>query len=203
MSWAGFLFDSLVIWFLLWRRSRPYAYLTVLLFHGVTSALFPIGMFPVIMVLGALVFFPPDWPRGLLRRFNGRTGQRTVAATPRLQISRPALSLLALYCLLQVAWPLRFLAYKLELDDRQVTELARILNELKTERAQAEVDRRRTVAAFADAMAGATYDATRAAEGGGRPSLEWREYRQALRDITKQADPASVVWPTPPAGENS
>src|SRR4051794_11042238 len=31
--------------------------------------------------------------------------------------------------------PLRFLAYKLELDDRQVSELARILNELKTERA--------------------------------------------------------------------
>src|SRR5438477_3399678 len=39
--------------------------------------------------------------------------------------------------------PLRFLAYKLELDDRQVPELARILDDLKTERAQAEVDRRR------------------------------------------------------------
>src|SRR3954465_2099727 len=36
--------------------------------------------------------------------------------------------------------PLRFLAYKLELDERQVAELARILSELKTERAQAEVD---------------------------------------------------------------
>jgi hypothetical protein len=36
----------------------------------------------------------------------------------------------------------RFLAYKLELDERQVGELARILDELKTERAQAEVDRR-------------------------------------------------------------
>jgi len=33
--------------------------------------------------------------------------------------------------------PLRFLAYKLELDERQVSELARILDELKTERAQA------------------------------------------------------------------
>ena len=37
--------------------------------------------------------------------------------------------------------PLRFLAHKLELDDRQIGELARILDELKTERAQAEVDR--------------------------------------------------------------
>src|SRR5512142_645500 len=41
--------------------------------------------------------------------------------------------------------PLRFLAYKLELDERQVGELARILDELKTERAQAAVDQRRAL----------------------------------------------------------
>jgi Spy/CpxP family protein refolding chaperone len=62
--------------------------------------------------------------------------------------------------------PLRFLAHQLDLDERQVAELARILDELKTERAQAEVDRRRTVAAFADALTGETFDAARAAEGG-------------------------------------
>ena len=62
--------------------------------------------------------------------------------------------------------PLRFLAHKLGLDDRQVTEMARILNELKTERAQAEVDRRRTVAALADALAGDAFDAAKAGEAG-------------------------------------
>ncbi|HZR82734.1 MAG TPA: Spy/CpxP family protein refolding chaperone [Candidatus Binatia bacterium] len=61
--------------------------------------------------------------------------------------------------------PLRFLAYKLGLDERQVGEMARILDDLKTERAQAEVDRRRTVAAFADAVGGAEFDAARASEG--------------------------------------
>jgi Spy/CpxP family protein refolding chaperone len=61
--------------------------------------------------------------------------------------------------------PLRFLAYKLELDEKQVGELARILNELKTERAQAEVDERRTVAAFADAVGGAAFDETKAGDG--------------------------------------
>jgi len=45
--------------------------------------------------------------------------------------------------------PLRFLAQRLNLDERQVRELARFLDELKTERAQAEVDRRRTLSAFA------------------------------------------------------
>jgi Spy/CpxP family protein refolding chaperone len=67
---------------------------------------------------------------------------------------------------LGVRRPLRFLVHKLGLEDKQVTELARILNELKTERAQAEVDRRRTVAAFADALAGEAFDVAKAGEGG-------------------------------------
>jgi Spy/CpxP family protein refolding chaperone len=60
--------------------------------------------------------------------------------------------------------PLRFLAYKLDLDETQVSELARILSELKTERAQADVDSRRTVAGFADALCGATFDEPKANE---------------------------------------
>jgi Spy/CpxP family protein refolding chaperone len=64
--------------------------------------------------------------------------------------------------------PLRFLAYKLELDEKQVAELARVLDELKTERAQAEVDNRRTLADFADALAGEAFDAAKAAAAGDR-----------------------------------
>jgi Spy/CpxP family protein refolding chaperone len=59
--------------------------------------------------------------------------------------------------------PLRFLAFKLGLDEHQVGELARILNALKTERAQAEVDSRRAMAGFADAVAAGTFDAQAAA----------------------------------------
>ena len=59
--------------------------------------------------------------------------------------------------------PLRFLAYKLELDEAQVGELARILDELKTERAQAAVDNRRSVGGLADAVAGDGFDAAKAA----------------------------------------
>jgi Spy/CpxP family protein refolding chaperone len=60
--------------------------------------------------------------------------------------------------------PLRFLAYRLELDEPQVTELAAIISELKTERAQAAVDDRRALTAFADAVAGESFDATKAGE---------------------------------------
>jgi Spy/CpxP family protein refolding chaperone len=58
--------------------------------------------------------------------------------------------------------PLRFIAYKLDLDDGQVTELATILNELKTERAQSDVDHRRTTSAFADIVAAESFDESKA-----------------------------------------
>jgi Spy/CpxP family protein refolding chaperone len=57
--------------------------------------------------------------------------------------------------------PLRFLAWKLELEEAQVAELAAILDDLKTERAQAAVDDRRAVAALADAVAAETFDAAK------------------------------------------
>jgi Spy/CpxP family protein refolding chaperone len=50
------------------------------------------------------------------------------------------------------------LAYKLELSDPQVADLARILDELKIERAQGAVDERRTSAAFAEVMEGESLD---------------------------------------------
>lgn len=58
--------------------------------------------------------------------------------------------------------PLRFLAYKLDLEEPQIEDLARILNELKTERAQAAVDDRRAVGGLADAVAGESFDAAKA-----------------------------------------
>jgi Spy/CpxP family protein refolding chaperone len=82
--------------------------------------------------------------------------------------------------------PLRFLAFKLELDDGQVAEFARILNELKTERAQAEVDRRRTVAAFADAVAGDGFDGAKASEGGGLRVSSAERLRDAVVKALQQ-----------------
>jgi Spy/CpxP family protein refolding chaperone len=76
--------------------------------------------------------------------------------------------------------PLRFLAHKLDLDPKQVAELARILDELKIERAQAEVDDRRARAEFADAILGATFDADKAAAAGERRVQSAAKLRDAL-----------------------
>jgi Spy/CpxP family protein refolding chaperone len=62
--------------------------------------------------------------------------------------------------------PLRFLAWKLELEEEQIGKLAQILDELKTERAQAAVDNRRAIGAFADAVSGGEFDEAKAREAG-------------------------------------
>lgn len=39
---------------------------------------------------------------------------------------------------------------------------------------------------------------TKAVESGNPVPADWKTYRQALRDVTRQADPFVLVWPTSP-----
>jgi Spy/CpxP family protein refolding chaperone len=82
--------------------------------------------------------------------------------------------------------PLRFLAHKLDLDEEQVAELAAILGDLKTERAQAEVDARRATGALADAVAGDTVDAERLADGGGLRVKSAERLRDAVTSALRR-----------------
>lgn len=112
LSWCGFLFDTTIVGFLLYGRTRPYAYVIVLAFHAMTRLLFPIGMFPVIMSISALVFFSPGWPRVLLRLV-GRAQPVPVElpAGDAGRLARWGLLLGGAYCALQLLLPLRYLAY--------------------------------------------------------------------------------------------
>ena len=60
--------------------------------------------------------------------------------------------------------PLRFLAWKLELTEPQLARFAAVINELKTERAQAAVDDRRALTLLADAATADEFDAAKAGE---------------------------------------
>ena len=79
--------------------------------------------------------------------------------------------------------PLRFLAYKLQLSDSQVAEFARILNELKTERAQSDVDDRRALAGLADAVSGGTFEEARATQAAAQRIAS----TQRLQDVVVKA----------------
>lgn len=108
-AWAGFLFDTTIALFLSWRRARPFAYAAVLAFHLGTHLLFPaIGMFPLIMVVAALVFFEPSWPRALAARLTERLATPvTVVPEASGRWLGAGAALGALFLLVQVAVPLR------------------------------------------------------------------------------------------------
>ena len=122
MSWAGAAFDLTIVGWLLWRRSRPVAYVVLVVFHLLTWLLFPIGMFPWIMSAGALIFFPPDWPQRLLAGLRCRFSIASADAPDRAELSLPAafrptwrsragVVALLLVAVVQVAVPLRHWAY--------------------------------------------------------------------------------------------
>jgi Spy/CpxP family protein refolding chaperone len=79
--------------------------------------------------------------------------------------------------------PLRFLAHKLDLSEKQVAELASVLDELKTERAQAAVDHRRSTSAFADAIAGDAFDQAKVSAA----ATERVKSAERLRDAVTRA----------------
>ncbi len=109
MSWGGFLYDLTIPAWLSWPRTRAVAYLAVIGFHTVVGVLFPIGMFPWIMIVATTVFFAPDWPRRFSARLRAALPEASASASsPRASW---ALSLAALYLVLQVAIPLRAFAY--------------------------------------------------------------------------------------------
>jgi vitamin K-dependent gamma-carboxylase len=74
MSWGGFLFDISIWAWLLWRPTRPWAYALVVFFHTLTGYFFLIGMFPIIMMTGATIFFADNWPERLWSRTSRFTG---------------------------------------------------------------------------------------------------------------------------------
>ncbi|TLP77286.1 HTTM domain-containing protein [Maribacter sp. ACAM166] len=56
-SWVGTGYDLAIPFLLLYRKTRTFAFVLVVIFHVLTRVLFPIGMFPYIMIISTLIFF--------------------------------------------------------------------------------------------------------------------------------------------------
>lgn len=98
-SWGAAFFDLTIVGWLLWRRSRPYAFAVVVVFHVLTIAMFNLGLFPWLMMVNATLFFAPSWPR------------RVKPPVRRDTRSRVPVTLLGVYFAVQVLMPLRHHLY--------------------------------------------------------------------------------------------
>lgn len=115
-SWAGALYDLTIPFFLLMRRTRRFAYLAVIGFHLMTWFMFPIGMFPWIMMLSSLIFLPAEKHRQVLEWIQTKFSPREQDNEKPLVWSMPGKNLLlaamGLHFLLQVLLPFRHHLYE-------------------------------------------------------------------------------------------
>lgn len=121
-SYLGALYDLGIVFLLLWKPTRIYAFATVVFFHLMTRILFPIGVFPYVMIISTLLFFDADFHRKILGfiakwcKFsgalfdNGKTKIQHYSVNAQIK-----LTFLALFVSFQLLFPFRYLAYPGEL----------------------------------------------------------------------------------------
>lgn len=118
-SWFGAAYDLCIPFLLLWGRTRNWAYAAVIVFHGLTALLFPIGMFPWIMILSTLIFFPAAFHEKLLGKLGERIPNKFRSSGAESNhtrlLPRIATTLIIGYALVQLLLPFRHLLYPGEL----------------------------------------------------------------------------------------
>ena len=111
-SWFGALYDLFIVFFLLNRRTRPWAYCLVLIFHIATAIFFPgIGMFPYVMIVSSLIFFSGSFHQTLLSRLSGNKHALTLSAGYTPIYKKGLYAMLLVYIFFQCLIPLRYLLY--------------------------------------------------------------------------------------------
>jgi hypothetical protein len=116
-SWFGAIYDLSIPFLLFYGRTRPYAFMAVLVFHISTWLLFPIGMFPFIMILATTIFFSPESHQKVLSNLeNNFTWKGTLKTTSgntvyKTNYQKLIWSIFALFLIIQLVLPLRAYLY--------------------------------------------------------------------------------------------
>ncbi|TKS57646.1 HTTM domain-containing protein [Mesohalobacter halotolerans] len=121
MSWSGMLYDLSIPFLLLYKKTRVFAFVLVVFFHVFTRVLFPIGMFPYIMIVGSLVFFDAkvhlkiiNFIQSLLRLFKIKS-QNIPISSFQFPKQKIAVAFLMLFFVIQLLIPFRYVLYPGEL----------------------------------------------------------------------------------------
>ena len=119
MSWGGMFYDLLIPFILLYSRTRIYGFLLVVFFHIFTVILFPIGMFPYIMIVSSLIFFSSKTHKKLLDfvlklAINRLNNLKQVNAV-NIKRKKLAISIVFVFFIIQFIFPFRYAFYPGEL----------------------------------------------------------------------------------------
>lgn len=119
MSWSGALYDLTIPFLLLIRKTRPFAFVLVVIFHVFTRILFPIGMFPYVMICATLIFFNSEFHETFLAKishlFNLKTKVNHIRDVYLPKINKKTFFVVCLFLGIQLIIPFRYLLYPDEL----------------------------------------------------------------------------------------
>jgi hypothetical protein len=117
-SWGGLIFDLFIGFILFNKKTVYYGYILVVIFHGFTALLFPIGMFPYIMMSTTWIFFQEDIHKSIIRGIKKVVSQKESLKKEAIipyemtaQMRQAMYGLLIIYFVIQVILPLRYLLY--------------------------------------------------------------------------------------------
>lgn len=117
-SWAGAIYDLTIPFLLMYRKTRIPAFVLVVIFHVLTRVLFPIGMFPYIMIISTLIFFDASFHDKIvtwlakivgIAKAGFENNARLIHSNS--QFSIRSLKLLGIVIVFQILIPWRFLLY--------------------------------------------------------------------------------------------
>lgn len=123
LSWVGAIYDLAVPFLLLYAATRWIGYVLVIVFHILTSMLFPIGMFPYLMIACTLIFFNPSLHSSVLEMLSRympwlrpkTLERRSLDIDNKSFWQRAKLSMIIVFFALQLSIPFRYLLYPGEL----------------------------------------------------------------------------------------
>ena len=65
-SWVSAIFDIFIFFLLINKRSRWISYFVAFVFHIMTAIMFPIGVFPYVMIASTLIFFNDNFHKKII-----------------------------------------------------------------------------------------------------------------------------------------
>ncbi len=120
-SYTGALYDITIPFLLLYRRTRMVAFILVVVFHALTRVLFPIGMFPYIMIISTLIFFSANFHHKVLAAISNvfRINKEVFDTEKTFSLAsiqhKIIINTLSLFFIIQLLLPFRYLLYPGEL----------------------------------------------------------------------------------------
>ena len=122
MSWGGMIYDLSIAFLLIYKKTRVFAFLLVIFFHLFTAILFPIGMFPYIMIMGSVIFFESRTHKKILDYFSNLfylnkilSSKKIIKEIKPFKRKKLAIIVLSVFLTIQILFPFRYFLYPGEL----------------------------------------------------------------------------------------